>query len=71
MNGSPPGSMGFIKQEYFSGLPFPLPEDLPNPGIQPTSQSRMFCIAGGSLPLSHHVSPAHGDRGELDAGLPW
>ena len=42
-----PLSMGFFKQEYCSGLPFPLPEDRPNPGIQPTSQTRIFCIAGG------------------------
>ena len=30
-------SMGFSRQEYWSGLPFPSPEDLPNPGIQPGS----------------------------------
>ena len=29
--------MGFSRQEYWSGLPFPLPGDLPNPGIEPTS----------------------------------
>ena len=29
--------MGFFRQEYYSGLPFPTPEDLPNPGIKPTS----------------------------------
>ena len=29
--------MGFSRQEYWSGLPFPSPEDLPNPGIEPTS----------------------------------
>ena len=28
-------SMGFSKQEYWSGLPFPSPEDPPNPGIEP------------------------------------
>ena len=27
-------SMGFSRQEYWSGLPFPSPEDLPNPGIE-------------------------------------
>ena len=32
-----PLSMGFSRQEYWSGLPFPFPEDLPDPGIQPTS----------------------------------
>ena len=30
-----PLSMGFSKQEYWSGLPFPPPEELPNPGIEP------------------------------------
>ena len=30
-----PPSMGFSKQEYWSGLPFPSPGDLPNPGIEP------------------------------------
>ena len=30
-------SMGFSRQEYWSGLPFPSPGDLPNPGIKPTS----------------------------------
>ena len=32
-----PLSMGFFRQEYWSGLPFPSPEDLPNPGIKPRS----------------------------------
>ena len=30
-------SMGFSRQEYWSGLPFPPPGDLPNPGIEPRS----------------------------------
>ena len=30
-------SMGFSRQEYWSGLPFPSPGDLPNPGIEPWS----------------------------------
>ena len=29
--------MGFSRQEYWSGLPFPSPENLPDPGIKPTS----------------------------------
>ena len=39
MDGSLPGSgsMGFSRQEYWSGLPFPSPGDLPNPGIEPGS----------------------------------
>ena len=32
-----PPSMGFFGQEYWSGLPFPSPEDLPNPEIKPKS----------------------------------
>ena len=32
-----PRSMGFSRQEYLSGLPFPSPGDLPNPGIEPRS----------------------------------
>ena len=37
--------MGFSQQEYWSGLPFPSPGDLPDPGIEPTSPalvSRFF-----------------------------
>ena len=32
-----PPSMGFSRQECWSGLPFPSPGDLPNPGIEPGS----------------------------------
>ena len=32
-----PLSRGFSRQEYWSGLPFPPPGDLPNPGIEPVS----------------------------------
>ena len=35
-NQAPP-SMGFSRQEYWSGLPFPSPGDLPDPGIEPRS----------------------------------
>ena len=37
-----PPSMGFSRQEYWSGLPFPSPEDLPDPAIElgsPTLQA--------------------------------
>ena len=30
-----PPSMGFSRQEYWNGLAFPTPRDLPNPGIKP------------------------------------
>ena len=32
-----PASMGFSRQEYWSGLPFPSPGDLPDSGIEPGS----------------------------------
>ena len=32
-----PLSMGFSRQEYWRGLPFPSPGDLPDPGIEPMS----------------------------------
>ena len=32
-----PPSMGFSRQEYWSGLPFPSPGDLPDPGTEPES----------------------------------
>jgi len=31
--------MVFFRQEYWSGLPFPSPRDLPDPGIEPVSPS--------------------------------
>ena len=41
-----PPSMGFSRQEYWSGLPFPSPGDLPNPGIEhwfPAFQADTLC----------------------------
>ena len=32
-----PLSMGFPRKEYWSGFPFPIPGDLPDPGIEPKS----------------------------------
>ena len=45
-----PLSMGFSRQEYWSGLPCPLPGDLPDPGIKPTSLQSPT-LGGVSLPL--------------------
>ena len=56
-----PPSMGFSRQEYESGLPFPSPGDLPNPGFEPglplcrwillpaEPQGKLDCV---SLPLA-------------------
>ena len=44
-----PLSMGFSRQEYWSGLPFPPPGDLPDQGIKLVSTA----LRADSLPLSH------------------
>ena len=44
-----PLSMGFPRQEYKSGLPFPSPRDLPDPGIKPVS-SVSPALQADSLP---------------------
>ena len=51
MDCSPPSSSvhGLSRQEYWSGLPFPSPGDLPNLGVKPTSPA----LQVDSLPLSH------------------
>ena len=48
-----PLSMGFSRQEDWSGLPFPSPGDLPSPGIEPVSPT----LQTDSLPLRHLGSP--------------
>ena len=53
-----PLSMGFPRQEYWSGLPFPSPGDLSDPGIEPTSlvlpalAGRFFTTAPPGKPQS-------------------
>ena len=51
-----PLSIGFSRQEYWSGLPFPSPGNLPNPGIKPSVTDY--------LPLSYQGRP-RGDGEEL------
>jgi len=43
-------SMGFSRQEYWSGLPFPSPGDLPNPGIEPSSSTLQADALTSELP---------------------
>ena len=54
MDCSPQGSsvLEIFQPEYWSGLPFPHPEDLPDPGIKPSLLGLPHCRAD-SLPLSH------------------
>ena len=46
-----PLSVGFSRQEYWSGLPFPPPGDLPDSGIEPESLFKSPASASDSLPL--------------------
>ena len=48
-----PLPMGFSRQEYWSGLPFPSPGDLSNPGIEP----RFPALLAGSLPTENLCVP--------------
>ena len=48
-----PLSMGFPREKYWSGLPFPSQGDLPNPGTEPTSPAWQ----ADSLPVSRLGSP--------------
>ena len=48
-----PLSLGFSRQEYWRGLPFPSPGDLPNPGIEPRSPALQNLYR-----LSYQQSPA-------------
>ena len=51
-----PLSMGFSRQEYWSGLPFPSPGDLPDEGMEPgSSMVQVDC-----LPLSYWGSLTEG-----------
>ena len=68
----PPLSMEFPRQEYWSRLPFPLPGDLPNPGIEPKSHASPESQAD-SLPLSEWgflPGKSHGQR-NLAGYSPW
>ena len=52
-----PLSMGFPRQEYWSGLPFPSPGDLPDSGIKPMSPAlagRFFTTEPPTKPLLSH-----------------
>ena len=50
--------MGFSKQEYWRGLPFPSPRDLPDPGIEP-----------GSLALQTDFLPSEPQESSYMVGL--
>ena len=51
-----PLSIGLSQQECWSGLPFPPPEDLPDPGIEPASPAAP-ALAGGFFPQASPGKP--------------
>ena len=53
--------MGFSRQEYWSGWPFPSPEDLPDPGIEP----RAPALQADSLPIELLLATFIKDHQEL------
>ena len=57
-----PLSMGFSRQEYWSGLPFPSPGDLPDPGIEPWCAS----LQVDSLPTELRGKPRAVTLGNLN-----
>ena len=57
--------MGFPRQEYRSGLPFPPPEDPPDPGIEPTTPAWQ----ADSLPTELSGTVGLGDSSMLGADL--
>ena len=82
---SPPSSMGFSRQEYWSGLFFPSPGDFPNPGIEPRSpilqagKARVSSTLGGAWAEPRHQWSwpalewvgASKCRGRLQSGPGW
>ena len=52
-----PLSMGFSRQEYWSGLPFPSPGDLPDPGIEPGSPALQAEALPSELPGKSKLQP--------------
>ena len=55
-----PLSMGFSREEYWSGLLCPPPGDLPNPGMEPASPSP--ALAGGFFTTEPSGKPSRGTR---------
>ena len=67
MDFSPPGSslsMEFSRQEYWNGLPFPSPGDLPDPGIEPRSPT----LQADSLPSEPPGKPIKKEGGDKNRG---
>ena len=60
-------SMGFPRHKYWSGLPFPLPGDLPDPGIEPESP----VLAGGFFTTEPPGKPTSSSDGKENSKKPF
>ena len=70
--------MGFSRQEYWQGLPFPFPGDLPDPGIKPASPLslavalRFFTISATYTPKGNQPCIFTGKTdAEAEAPILW
>ena len=70
VSGSSGLSMGFSRQEHWSGLPWPPPRDLPHPGIEPASPVSPASAGGFSTadPPGQPVPVLHLHKNELPVG---
>ena len=66
-------SMGFLRQEYWSGLPFPSPGTLPNPGIKPGSDvfGKLNILKGQLLTLRKINMPKNEKYSRHAIGFTW
>ena len=62
-------SMEFSRQEYWNGLPFPSPGDLPGLGIEPTSL--VSCIGRLILTTAPHGKPSNVNGCQRNAFFPY
>ena len=66
-----PPSMEFSRQEYWSGLPFPSPGDLPNPGIEPSSPTLWADALLSSQPPGSILSWRNSKNGKCGIPVPF
>ena len=55
-------SMGFSRQEYWSGLPFPSPGDLPDPGIEPRSPTLQANVLTSEPPEKSFITEVRASK---------
>ena len=63
-----PLSMDFFRQGFWSGLPFPSPGDLPDPGTEPGSHALQLTCNVGELGFIPGLGRSHGDGNSYQLG---